>query len=279
MKNALYVLAIVQLAFVSTIFAAPATKDAALNMAMVNQYVKAQTAISRGMSSKTPDWTEIMAQFELTMPVIKDVDAKYKKHYSKEIRDALKKCAAGGQEYAINSQIVGKGYQHITVLAIQKQLDYMEKASSEEMKSSAEKVAAYFEVIRPTLARRDKGFFEGKKTLEAAADDAIAKLLKADKGELLTASRELEDVIARTYALSMLYEIKEVEKKRDSDPQFCEVKRTEASMFYRIIQPRIEKRSPKINVILVNILKGSIGAMNSADVEKYLSEGLEMKLR
>ena len=190
----------------------------------------------------------------------------------------LKNCASG-VDYGINTQIVGKGFQHVTVLAIRQELDLMAGAGPEEMKAGADKIAAYFEVIRPTMARRDKGFFEGKKTLEAAAEDAIAKLEKADRGELLSASRELEDVIARTYALSLVYEIIEVEKKRDSDPNFCEIKRTESKMFYRIIQPRIERHSPKSNQIILNILNGSFGAMNSADIERYLSEGLGIKLR
>jgi hypothetical protein len=167
----------------------------------------------------------------------------------------------------------------VTVLAIRQQLDLMAKASPAGKKASTERILAYFDVIRPTLARRDKGFFEGKKTLEAAADVAIEQLSKADTGNFLAASRELEDCLARTYALSMLYEFEEIEKLRDSDPATCDVKRVEAGMFYRIIQERIEKRSPKTNEILLNTINGSYGAMNSQEVEKYLVTGLGIKLR
>jgi len=280
MKTILYVLAFIQLAFVSGSFAADAnaTKQAVPDLAAVKQYVKAVQEIEKNRNGKTPDWAAIDAQYELTLPAIKDIDVKCKTHYAEELGDAMKKCASG-EKIAVNGQIIGKGFQHVTVLAIRQQLDLMAKASPAGEKASKERIAVYFEVIRPTLARRDKGFFEGKKTLEAAADAALEQLSKAEAGNLLTASRELEDVIARTYALSMLYEFEEIEKLRDSDLATCDVKRVEAGMFYRIIQQRIEKRSPKTNEILLNTINGSYGAMNSQEVEKYLVTGLGIKLR
>jgi hypothetical protein len=147
------------------------------------------------------------------------------------------------------------------------------------MKADAEKIAAYFEVIRPTFARRDKGFFEGKKTLEAAADGAIERLSKADSGNFLTASRELEDCIARTYALSIVYEASEVERLRDTDQPLARRHQVEASMVYRIIQTRIEKRSAKTSELISNMLKGNLNTINSQEIEKYLTTGLAMKLR
>jgi len=287
MKTMLYVLAFIQLAFVSGSFAADAnatkadanaTKQAVPDLAAVKQYVKAVQEIEKNRNGKTPDWAAIDAQYELTLPVIKDIDVKCKTHYAEELREAMKKCGSG-EKIAVNGQIIGKGFQHVTVLAIRQQLDLMAKASPAGEKASTERIAVYFEVIRPTLARRDKGFFEGKKTLEAAADAALEQLSKAEAGNLLTASRELEDVIARTYALSILYEFEVIEKLRDSDLATCDVKRVEAVMFYRIIQQRIEKHSPKTNEILLNTINGSYGAMNSQEVEKYLAAGLGIKLR
>lgn len=90
----------------------------------------------------------------------------------------------------------------------------------------------------------------------------------------MTARRELEDVIARTYGLCVLYEIMGVEEYRDSDLAKCEVKKTEAVVFYRIIEPRIKKRSPKIAEMISNMLNGNYATMDSAILEKNLKAGL-----
>ena len=280
MKTVLYVLAFIQLAFVSGSFAADAnaTKQAVPDLAAVKQYTAAHLELERIRAEKTPDWAAVNASYEKTLPVIKSIDAKYGTQYDREIRDALKKCAAG-DKIKINGQIIGKGFQHITVLAIQRELDFAASAKQADIKTSAKRIAAYFEDIRPTFVRRDKGFFEGKKTLEAAADAAITQLSKSNKNSLLTPSRELEDVIMRTYALSVLYEMEELEKKRDSDVEFCDVKKIEAAVFYRIIQPRIEKRSPRTNEIILNMLNGNYDAINSQEMERLLMTGLTINLR
>jgi len=278
MKTMLYVMAFIQLAFAGNALCVSDGNQAVCELAVVKQYVASHLELERIRAEKNPDWATVNARYEMTLPVIKSIDAKYGTRYEKEIRDALKKCAAG-DKIKINGQIVGKGFQHVTVLAIQQELDFAASAKQTDIKASAERIVAYFEDIRPTFVRRDKGFFDGKKTLEAAADAAIEQLSKSNKNNLLTTSRELEDVIARTYALSVLYEIEELEKKRDSDVEFCDVKKIEAAVYYRIIQPRIEKRSPRTNEIILNMLNGSYGAINSQEMERYMSAGLAIKLR
>jgi hypothetical protein len=270
MKISLYAAVILSLAFANYCFSTP-------DLSMAKQFAKSELKIEEIRASKTPDWAAVSAQYELMLPVVKYIDEKCKLDYDKQLRDALKNCAAGS-DIETNDETIGKGLQHINVLAIRQQLDLM-SADSNNIKSGVKLIAAYFEGIRPTFVRRDKGFFEGKKTLEAAADDALKQLSKADKTSLLAASRDLEDVIARTYALSMLYEVQEIEKKRSSDPEFCNGKRVEAKMFYRVIQQRIEKRSSKINETIVNILNGGFGGMNSLFLEKELAAGLGLKLR
>lgn len=280
MGNLLCVTGLVSLVLVSSSFAGTesAKKQGVPELAVVKQYAASHLELERARAQKTPDWAAIDASYEKTLPIIKSVDAKYGTQYEKEIRDALKKCAAG-DKVKINSQVIGKGFQHVTVLAIQQELDFAASAKQAGIKASAKRVAAYFEDIRPTFARRDKGYFEGQKTLEAAADAAIEQLSKSNKNSLLATSRELEDVIMRTYALSVLYEMEELEKKRDSDTEFCDVKKVEAAVYYRIIQPRIEKRSPKANEIILNMLNGNYGAVDSQEMERQMSAGLAIKLR
>lgn len=276
MKNLLCVTVLVSLVLVSSSFAGiySAKKQSVPELAVVKQYVNACLEIEKIRAGKTPNWTDANTQYEMALPVIKNCAP----GYDKELRNALNKCAAG-EKVKINGQILGKGLQNVTVLAIRQELDLMATAKKAGTKACAERIAAYFEGIRPTFTRRDKGYFEGKKTLEAAADAALEQLLKSDKKNLLTASRELEDAIARTYAISLVYEMEEIEKLRDSDIDTCDVKRVEAEMFYRVIQGRIEKRSPKTNETLLNILKGSYGAVNSKETEKLLTAGLTFNLR
>ena len=278
-KLSCIIMVLVQLMFTGSIFAGsgPNTEQNIPELTVIKQYVKACLEVEKIRADKNPNWADVNAQYKMTLPIIENVDKKYAVQYDKEISDAVKKCAAG-EKIKINGQIIAKGFQNVTVLGIRQELDLM-AAEPNSIKAAAGQIAAYFESIRQTFVRRDMGFFEGKKTLESAADAAIEQLSKSDKNNLLTASIQLEDVIARTYALSVLYEVEDIEKLRDSDLDTCDVKRVEGGLFYRIIQPRIEKRSPKTNGTLLNILNGNYGAMNSQEVEKYLSAGLAVNLR
>jgi len=242
-------------------------KTADSELAGIEAYANAEVTIERMRKQKAPDWDAIKAQYEITSAIVKKYDAKLDLEYDGQIRQALSKCAAG-EKVKVNQQILGKGLQHVTVLAIRDELGAMDKSVS------AKRIKAYFEGIRPTFVRRDTDFFGENKTLQAAADAALKRLAKADSADHLTARRELEDVIARTYGLCVLFEIMEVEKYRDSDLAVCEVKKMEAVVFYRIIEPRIKKRSPKIAEKISNMLNGNYATMDSAVLEKNLEAGL-----
>jgi len=242
-------------------------KTADSELAGIEAYAKAEVTIERMRKQQEPDWNAIKAQYEITSAIVKKYDDKLGMHYHADIRQALDKCAAG-QKVKVNQQTLAKGLQHVTVLAIRDELDGKDKSVS------AKRIKAYFEGIRPTFIRRDKDFFAENKTLQTAADSALEHLAIADSADYLTARREIEDVIARTYGLCVLYEIMEVEKYRDSDLAICEVKKMEAVVFYRIIEPRIIKRSPKIAEEISNMLNGNYATMDSAALEKNLEAGL-----
>ena len=204
---------------------------------------------------------------------MKENDSKSGTDYDREIREVLKKCAAG-EKVRVNQQVLAKGLQHVTVLMITRELNKMGALSAMEREAAAERISAYFEGIRPTFIRRDKDFFGETKTLEASADIAMKSLSEADSSGLLTARRELEDTIARTYALCVLYEIEAVEKLRDSNREECDLKRKEAEIFYRIIEERVKKRSQKTHEIISNMLSGSYDIMDAKALENYLKTGL-----
>ena len=242
-------------------------KTADSELAGIEAYAKVEVTIERMRKKQTPDWNAIKAQYEITSAIVKKYDAKLGMQYDAEIRQALDKCASG-QKVKVNQQTLAKGLQHVTVLAIRDELDGKDKSVS------AKRIKAYFEGIRPTFIRRDKDFFGETKTLETAAETALKHLTEAGSVDFLAARREIEDVIARTYALCVLYEITDIEKLRNTDLAKCEVKKAEAVIFYRIIEQRIKKRSPKIAETISNMLNGNYATMDSAILEKNLKAGL-----
>ncbi len=247
------------------------TTDSELDV--IKAYAKAEVSIEIMRKKAMPDWNAITSQFLTTIPIVKKIDDKTGTNYALEITNALQKCAVG-EKVKVNQQTLAKGLQHVTVLAITQELNSMADATAAERKIATDRIAAYFEGIRPTFTRRDKDFFEAKKTLEAQAEAAIERLAKAGSSDLITARRQLEDSINRTYALCVLYEIMDIEKLRASDLDKCEVKKAEAVIFYRIIQPVVKKRSAKNDQIILNILNGNYGTMNAEVLETLLEKSL-----
>lgn len=236
-------------------------------LAGIEAYAKAEVKIEVLRKQQETDWDAIKAQYEITSVVVKKYDAKLNMDYDSQIRKALDKCVAG-EKVKVNQQILAKGLQHVTVLAIMDELDASDKATS------TKRISVYFEGIRPTFIRRDTDFFDETKTLETAADAALDYLVKSGSTDKLGARREIEDVIARTYSLCVLFEIMEIEKLRNTDLDKCEVKKMEAIVFYRIIAPRIEKRSPKTAEAISNMLNGNYATMDASILEKNLEAGL-----
>jgi len=242
-------------------------KTADLELAGIEAYAKAEVTIEIMRKQKEPDWNAIQAQYEITSAIVKKYDAKLGMQYDADIRQALSKCATG-EKVEVNQQTLAKGLQHVTVLAIRDELDAVDKSVS------AKRIKAYFEGIRPTFIRRDKDFFGEAKALETAANMALEHLVTAGSADFLAARREIEDVIARTYGLCVLYEIMDIEKLRNTDLAKCEVKKAEAVIFYRIIEQRIKKRSPKTAEMISNMLNGNYATMHPAILEKILEAGL-----
>ncbi len=246
---------------------------AEISLDNIKVYSKSVAMIGNLQRQTPVDWNAVRVEYDTIAPLVTTMDAAWNMTYDQDIRQAIEECAAD-KNVDVHKQTIGKGLQHIAALGITQELDTLGKSAS-----AGERVAAYFESIRATFARRDTGFFGDQKTLETAADQSIQRLSAANAADLLTARRELEDVMARTFALSVLYEVLEWEKVRDSDPDFCEVKRKEAEIYYRIIQPRMKKRAAKADEIIANMLAGSSQNVNAALLEEQLQIGLAMKLR
>jgi len=236
-------------------------------LASIEAYAKAEVAIERLRKEETPNWDAIKAQYEITSAIVKKYDARLGMQYDKDIREALSKCASG-EKVKVNQQMLAKGLQHVTVLAIRDELGGANKSIS------AKRIKAYFEGIWPTIVRRDKDFFGESETLQTAANSALEYLIESGLADNLAVRREIEDVIARTYGLCVLFEVMEIEKYRDSDLAKCDVKRSEATIFYRVIEPRIKKHSAKTAEAISSMLNGDYAAMDSSVLAKNLEAGL-----
>lgn len=209
---------------------------------------------------------------EAVSSIVKAIDSKWGTNYAGELPKAIKDRAMGiGSD--VNSQIIAKGLIHIAYMGLIDQLNTLGKSPD-----TPKKVLAYFECIRPVLKRRAKTHFNGKNVLEQIADSALERMSKTGTMDLMT-RRQFDDVIARAFALSVLYEYGELVKKRDIDPGFCDIKRAEGSVYYRNLEPRIKKHNPRANEIILNMINGSNETIDIGILEENLTAGLGIKLR
>ena len=237
----------------------------------IKNFAQAEVMIERMRKQANPDWEAIREQFKITSDIVGKIDEKMDIDYDNEIKAALEKCSKD-EKVKVNQQVLAKGLQHIAVLAIKDELEEMSRAEEQERIIHIKRIIEYFEGIRPTFIRRDRDFFPETKMLETSANNALMNLQKNDAGSLITAKRELDDIILRTYALCVLFEIMELEKYRATDTGTCDVKLMEGRIFYRIIQPEIQKNKPKNDQLITTMLNASYETMNSALLAKYLSE-------
>ena len=250
------------------ILAAALPALAEISLDHIREMAAAQVSIERMRKQKAPDWTKIKDKYEVLAPMVKQTDAQKSLAYDREIRAAIKKCAAG-EKTKVNMQTLAKGLQHVVVLNIRDELSLLGESDG-----AGKRIAALFEGIRPTFTRRDKDFYKAEPTLEKAADRALGQIKKGGDKVSLTAPRELADIIDRTYGLCVLYEIIKVEKLRDTDTKSCEVKVKEADIFYRIIQDRIKKHDAKAHEVISGMLKAGYDRMDADLLETYLNQGL-----
>jgi len=247
-------------------------------LARARAYAAAQVQIERlrKVSEGPVDWDAVAQQFQITLPVVREIDRAHELSYATQIPVALGKCGEGSRP-DVNQQVLAKGLQHVTVLAIRRELGELAGAAGTNRRAAAARAVALFEGIRPTFTRRDKDFFPGVNALTAAADAGLKQIEAAARqdGDIVGAGRALEQAIARTYALSVLYEIRQIERLRDGDRAACDVKRAEAIIFYRVIYDRIKTRDAKTaGTLLSYLINTDFDTMEAGAVEAALRKGL-----
>ncbi len=237
----------------------------------------AQVTIERLRKAPIPDWKAIRTAYDLCRPLVVEVDHKHKLTYQEQIDKALNLCVLG-EKVKVNQQTLAKGLQHAVVLKISDLMQQMGTDGAQGRKVAAHQITTLFEGIRPTFTRRDKDFYKNREILEKQVDKALADLVKTSKSggpDCFMAANLLKESINRTYALSLLFELLEIEKYRDTDLAKCDVKLAEAKIFYRIIEPVVKKSDRRGHRTITTCLKGmNYAAIDSGRVEEILNNSL-----
>ena len=100
---------------------------AEISLEDIKEYAKAVAMIGNLQRQTPVDWDTIRAQYDSISPLIKAMDANWKKGYDQEIRQAIEQCAAG-DNVDENKQTIGKGLQHVAVLGITQELNTLGKS-------------------------------------------------------------------------------------------------------------------------------------------------------
>lgn len=236
-------------------------------------YVDAEIKIEHLRKQKPADWKAVESQYKIASSVVREADKKYGLDYDNRIEVALNRCKAN-IDARVKQQIFAKGLQHVTVLKIRENLKALVVAGDPDIRLKyANRIEILFEGIRPTFMRRDEDFFKQAPVLEQTALKALAGLKKA--GDVITAGRDLENVIKRTYALSMIFEIIEIERIKIAKPGECHVKRMEAQIFYRIIQEAVKKADANADRNILYLLGSGFDQMSAMILEEDLRVGLK----
>ncbi|MCP4746242.1 MAG: hypothetical protein GY874_08890 [Desulfobacteraceae bacterium] len=243
---------------------------ATLGIEEIKAYAAAGVKIEHLRKHKTVDWEKIETLFAKdAAKVVEKTDRAKGTDYSRAIAQALEQCRKG-LKARVNQQILAKGLQHITVLNIFGLCDALMRGEA----AAGPKISAFFEEIRPTFVRRDKDFFASAGKLEKTAELALEHLSQGPSEDLYTYKTDLENIILRTYALSVLYEIMEIEKFLQTNPDKCAVKQMEAMIFYRIIAGRVKRNSADAHNTITRMLDGSYSMMKASILEENLKKGL-----
>ncbi|MBW2522832.1 MAG: hypothetical protein JRI23_01590 [Deltaproteobacteria bacterium] len=240
----------------------------------VAAFADAQVEIEHLRKQNEVDWSAVRAAYRRTLPVVRATDLRQGSSYESEMAAALERCEKG-ERPRVHQQVIAKGLQHVAVLGIDEELRSM-SAGADAAKTAMARITSFAKGIRATFVRRDRDYFGEQPTLAKALDDALGDLRAAARAEeqRRQAAQALGDAIARTYALSVLYEIEEIEKLRGSDREACEVKRMEAIIFFRIIAGRVAEQDAQARGEIETMLKASPDQMNATALESLLQRGL-----
>jgi hypothetical protein len=223
---------------------------------------ESQIKIENLRKQENVNWKEIRSAYMRNIDLVRFFDKEFGTGYENEIAKAFENCE-NGIEPKVNQQVFAKGLQHINAWTIFKESALMMKSGDKNI--HVQRIKKLFEGIRPTFTRRDKDFFGSVSTLEKAADEALSNLPG------MGAALELEKAILRTYAYSLIYEIIEIEKLRESKPEECKVKLKEGEYFYRIIRDKIAKSDPAADEFIQNMLRSSFANMSYEAVKEKIS--------
>ena len=241
------------------------------------KYAEAVLGIGHLLQADTLAWPEIKAKYDVVKSQIAAIDLKNKTAYAKEIPLALNNIETG-ESIEINRHVVTKGLQHVSVLTISGLLDDLITADLESASPIAANIKIVFSAISPTFKRRDETIYGGTPTLVPAAEQSLAQIERAKtKPALASAAMNFTTVLSKTYTLSVLFEMKGVEKfcgEATPDPKECAIKRTEAGMYYRVIKQSVLSRDKEGDSKIEKMISSKHGVPKYTAVRDLLAQNL-----
>jgi hypothetical protein len=246
------------------------------------QYADAVLSIGNLLKATLLSWPDIEEKYAVARTHIEEIDSLHLTSYAQEISKALAGIRAG-ESAEVNNHIVTKGLQHVTVLIIQGLLDKLVTADLEDAKGLSADIKTAYAAIEPTFKRRDDTVYAGNPTLAPAAEAALARLESAQsKTALASGVMEFSTLLSKTYALSILFEMKGVEEycgSKAPNPAQCAVKRTEAAIYYRILQPAVAKKDKEAAAAIDKMIHSEHAVDRYTSVRDHLAKTLPFTIK
>jgi hypothetical protein len=180
---------------------------------------------------------------------------------------------------SMKSQIIDKTIQLVFYNYFQKHLALIGGNNPKDKNlAEIEQIKAAYQGLKYTVIRRSR-WIGRKEELDNQMTQLQAKLLDAankdDKAQFEGIKKTMDEILKKTYALSVLYEAMKLEKLRGIDPIGVKIKKTEALLFYNILTPQIQAKYPKVHEQMDTMLKGEIKHIRSETVKQLLEQALD----
>ncbi len=240
-------------------------------------YADATGSIGNLIRQEPLDWGKIDLEYEVVRPLIARIDLANATTYASEIKGALDGIKKG-ERVDVNQHVVTKSLQHVSVLRLSELMDKAVTGKAEDAGDTVLEIRAMVKSIDFVFKRRDDTVYGKDPTLAPQAEAILNRMEAAkDRAAMAGVIMDFSTLLSKTYALSVLFEMKGVEefcRGPNANPDKCEVKRTEARIYYRIIAKSVENKDPKAHTAMVKMIDSEHGVPSYEKARDLLSSTL-----
>ncbi|OGS21961.1 MAG: hypothetical protein A3J83_00880 [Elusimicrobia bacterium RIFOXYA2_FULL_40_6] len=238
-----------------------------LSISQIKEKIDASNKIGKTAQTKPVDFAALNKIYSKDLqPLVKSLDKEFNSGMDNGITTAISNGKAN-KEPAYEVQVVMKTLTRVFYLALVRSLE----------KGEIEKALAYNEAAKVPAQRRDKTV-KPCPNLEATLTTAFSALEQASKTgnkmDIMLQKKIIIDTLKKSYALSVLFEVEELIKNREKDPEFVKVKVAEGLTYYKILENDIKNNSPKSNEIIMSMFSGPASNYDLKVLREELNKGL-----